>query len=255
MGFASQLMSPAVFVFGLMVGSFLNAVIYRLYVGRSIFEQHSICPRCEHTLDWRDLIPVVSFFTLRGRCRYCQKPISWQYPAVELATALTFTLVYSQNGLSFTTYYLLLTTCFLIVIFVYDFRHYLILDQVLVPASILAVIYQFWQNIFWHGLWGALALSGFFGLLYVISGGRWIGFGDVKLGVFLGFLVPWPATIVLFFLAYIIGAAVAVIFLVFGAKGLGDRLPFGTFLTLAAFIAMLWGEGMIGWYLRLLGIT
>ena len=254
MGFASQLI-PGIFVFGLIIGSFLNAVIYRLHAGRSITEKHSICPRCKHALGFRDLIPVASFFILGGRCRYCNKPISWQYPAVELVTALAFTLVYSQNGLSLTTYHLLLTTCFLIIIFVYDFKHYLILDKVLVPGVVLAVIFQVWRHNFWNGLSGALALSGFFGLLYVISRGRWIGFGDVKLGVFLGFLIPWPATTVLFFLAYIVGAVVAVILLAFGAKGLGDRLPFGTFLTLAAFIAMLWGDEMVGWYLRLLGIT
>src|SRR3989344_1005869 len=189
-----------IFIFGLIVGSFLNAVIHRLHSGQSIFERSSKCPNCGHTLAWYDLIPIVSFFMLNQRCRYCGKPISWQYPLVELATAIAFGLIYNQ--LSIIDYQLLfqfIFTCFLIVIFVYDLKHYLILDRVVIPAAVLALIYQVWQGNFFNSIWGALALSGFFALLYFFSKGRWIGLGDVKLGIFLGILIPWPQTLVLFF--------------------------------------------------------
>ena len=169
-------------------------------------------------------------------------------------------LVYLHLGLSLTTYYLLLTTSFLIVIFVYDLKHYLILDKVVFPGAILALLYQGYMG--YRGDWGELggaligaaALSGFFGLLYLVSRGKWIGLGDVKLGLFLGALVPWPQTVALFFLAYFLGAAVSVPLLMFGRRHLTDKLPFGTFLTAAAFIAMLYGQEITMWYLKLIGI-
>lgn len=238
--------------FGLIVGSFLNAVIYRLHVNRSIFEAHSICPHCKHQLSALDLVPVLSFLALRGRCRYCKKPISWQYPLVELATATAFLLIYLQ----LTTYNLFLFAfaCFLIVIFVYDLKHYLILDKVVFPAAVLAAVYQYQQGRLDEAVIGALLLSGFFAFLYLISCGRYIGAGDIKLGIFLGLLVPFPETIALFLLAYFSGALVSLPLLFAKRKSMQDRLPFGTFLTFAAFISMVWGAELISWYFSLIGI-
>lgn len=259
----------ATLVLGLIIGSFLNAVIYRLHSGQSIFDIHSRCPHCRHELAARDLIPLLSFVLLRGKCRYCQKPISWQYPLVELATGISFVLVYSpppflphppqaeggiEGGGLFELLFKLLFVCFLIIIFVYDLKHYLILDKVVFPAAVLALVYQIWQGNLLSAVLGLVFLAGFFAFLYFISRGRWIGAGDVKLGVFLGLLVPWPETLVLFFLAYFIGAAFALLLVALGRKTLADRLPFGTFLTLAAFIAMLYGEELVSWYFRLIGL-
>lgn len=249
-----------VFVFGLIVGSFLNSLLYRLG-GRekSIIRGHSECPHCGHELQAGDLIPLLSFFILRGRCRYCLQPISWQYPLVELATGICFVLIYfnffpfgrSAEGGQF--WWQLIFTAFLIVIFVYDLKHYLILDRVVFPAFILAAVYELWLGRFWQGLLGAVLLSGFFALLYIASKGRWLGLGDVKLGLFLGMLVAFPQTLALFFLAYFFGGVVALILLVIGRKKITDKLPFGTFLTVAAFLAMLWGERFIEWYSQLIG--
>lgn len=265
-------MALLIFVFGTIIGSFLNALIYRLHSGESITATSSRCPNCGHNLAWTDLIPVVSFFWLKRRCRYCQKPISWQYPVVELVTGLAFALIYVHNvipaqaGIQWipgasprmTGYMELLFqfvfASFLIVIFVYDLKHYLILDKVVFPAAALAGGYQLWQGDFWPAVAGAAGLAGFFGLLYVVSRGRWIGLGDMKLGAFLGFLVPWPQTLVVFFVAYFVGALVSVILLLAQKKKMRDQLPFGTFLTFAAFIAMLWGEPIIKWYFHLIGL-
>jgi len=250
-------MIALVFVFGLIVGSFLNALIYRLFVRRSIFEKHSICPHCKHTLSWADLVPVASFAMLGRRCRYCRKKISWQYPAVELTTGLIFLLL-AQNFQfpisNFQFWMQAVFACFLIVIFVYDFKHYLILDTVVYPAAALATVYQITQGQLVNGLYGVLILSGFFGFLYAVSRGRWIGMGDVKLGLFLGMLVPFPETIAVFFLAYFSGAIISLFLMAAGAKSLKDRVPFGTFLTVAAILAMLWGERLISWYFNLIGI-
>jgi len=267
MGFAVEL-SAALFVFGLAVGSFLNALIYRLSASsRSILDSHSICPRCQQRLAWYDLIPIASFFMLGGRCRYCRKPISWQYPAVELATAVSFVLIYFSTSPAFQSpspgglgrgevelLFNLVAASFLIIIFVYDLKHYLILDKVLLPAAVLALLYQAYQGNLGMAILGGALLAGFFGFLYLVSRGRWIGLGDVKLGVFLGLLIPWPVTLALFFLAYLSGAMVSLWLLALRAKKMTDRLPFGTFLTFGAFIAMLWGEEMMNWYFRLIGI-
>lgn len=253
-------------MFGLVVGSFLNAVIYRLHSRQSLLEAHSRCVHCGHKLAPRDLIPVVSFFILRRRCRYCHKPISWQYPLVEITTAAAFVMIFNfsarggslpgwqAGALGGQFWFQTVFICFLIVIFVYDLKHYLILDRILLPACILVIIYQSWQRQFVPALYGALLLAGFFGLLYLVSKGRWIGAGDVKLGFFLGLLVPFPQTLVVFFLAYFLGAIVSGFLLLLRTKKLTDRLPFGTFLTAAAFLAMLWGEKIINWYFRLIGL-
>src|SRR3989344_4493922 len=168
-------------VLGLIVGSFLNAVIYRLNVRRSIAEAHSVCPHCKHKLAAVDLIPIVSFILLHGRCRYCKKSISIQYPLVELATATAFILVFTQlptpnSQLLFN----LIFASFLIIIFVYDLKHYLILDKVVFPAAVLALIFQVWQGRLLAAIYGALFLAGFFALLYFFSRGRYIGAGDIK---------------------------------------------------------------------------
>ncbi len=262
-----------IFIFGLIVGSFLNALIYRLNSGDSILEKSSKCPNCGHGLAWVDLIPVVSFFILKGKCRYCGKKISWQYPLVELATAIAFVLIYASNvipakaGIQFwiagsaprmTNYmelfFQFVFVSFLIVIFVYDLKHYLILDKVVFPAAAIALIYQGYQGNLKNAFLEALFLAGFFAILYFVSRGRWIGFGDVKLGIFLGFLVPWPQTLVLFFSAYFIGALVSLVLIFLKTKKFSDQVPFGTFLTIAAFLAMLWGEQLIDWYFGLIGI-
>ena len=268
-----------IFIFGLIVGSFLNAVIHRLHTGESVVARHSRCPRCHHELSAADLIPLVSFALLRGRCRYCRKPISWQYPAVELATALSFILIYVSSpspflppawgrnfffsfpplvggieggGLQFIASAVF--TCFLIIIFVYDLRHYLILDKIIFPAAALALLYAILQDRLVEAFLGAAILAGFFGFLFIISRGRWIGFGDVKLGVFLGLLIPFPETLVLFFLAYLTGAVVGLLLIASRSKSLRSRLPFGTFLTFAAFVAMLYGNELVDWYFGLVGL-
>lgn len=274
-----------IFVFGLIIGSFLNSVIYRSAQGGSIFAVSSECPYCAHKLFWADLIPIVSFFILRRRCRYCRKPISRQYPLVELAAGLAFALIYVHNvipaqagiqeawsanwiltflpvrqaGVRMTDWaniiFQFIFTSFLIVIFVYDLKHYLILDGVVWPAAVLAAVYQIWLGNLGSALLGTVLLSGFFGLLHLVSRGRWIGLGDVKLAAFLGFLVPYPSIVVLFFLAYILGASVSLVLLALRSRKLTDQIPFGTFLTTAAFIAMLWGEEIINWYFRLIGLV
>jgi leader peptidase (prepilin peptidase)/N-methyltransferase len=246
-----------VFILGLIVGSFLNAVIFRLYSGESFLSGRSHCVNCGHTLAAYDLVPLFSFLFLGGKCRYCGKKISIQYPLVEFITGIVFVLVLLHYGLRITDYgfwFQIIMACFLIVIAIFDFKHYLILDKVIFPALGLVVVYNIWQSNFWMGLLSGFGVAGFFLLQYLISKGKWIGFGDVKFGLLLGNLSLWPQSLLVLFLAYMIGAMVGIVLIATGKKDLGSKLPFGVFLSLSAIIVMLAGERIMSWYLNLIGL-
>lgn len=245
-------------VLGLLCGSFINAVVHRLRTGESPFTGRSRCVRCKHVLGPLDLVPVVSFVLLSGRCRYCKKPISWQYPIVEIVTALCFVLIYWRLTQLESNIYILwlhfaaaaVFTIFLIIIFIYDLRHYVILDVVVVPAAIIA----FTVNIlfgaeWWRLLLGAAAVAGFFAIQYVVSNGAWIGGGDIRLGALMGFMLSSPLVFVALFMAYILGSIIGVGLIIAGKKTMGSKVPFGTFLTAATFITMLYGDALLHWYL------
>ncbi|OGE80636.1 MAG: hypothetical protein A2660_00815 [Candidatus Doudnabacteria bacterium RIFCSPHIGHO2_01_FULL_45_18] len=258
-----------IFVLGLVVGSFLNVVVYRLHSGESVVFKRSHCPKCGHELAVLDLIPVVSFIWLNRSCRYCQTKISWQYPLIELTTAILFVLL-AQNFqfsiFNFQFWYLLTVICFLIVIAVFDYKHYLILDKVIFPALALVTVWNIFLDLTTHyslltthshfvsGLEGALLVSGFFGLQYFVSRGRWIGFGDVKFGLLLGSLFGFKLSLIFLLVSYAIGGAFGLILIVFGGKKLGSKLPFGVFLSASAIIMMLYGLKLTNWYFKLLGL-
>lgn len=250
-------------IFGLAVGSFLNCVIYRLGKKKSFLKGRSFCPHCRHGLSWLDLIPVFSFFLLKAKCRYCHKKISWQYPLVELATALLFVLVGCRN-LELYGYtnlwlwhsgFLLVISAFLIVIFVYDLKHYLIPDKVIFPAIAVAFLYHSLSswffgswNSWFYGLGAAFGAMGFFLLIFLISRGNWLGFGDVKLVFFLGLILGWPNVLAGLFLSFMIGALIGTILIFFGKKGLKSEVPFAPFLVMGTLIALFWGEKFVSWY-------
>jgi len=266
-----------VFFFGLIVGSFLNSIIYRLSTGaphQLLFKSggglsRSFCPDCRHTLSWQDLIPLLSFLILKGKCRYCHQPISSQYPLVELATGTLFALVFNYLSTlpGFVNLILLLViTCFLIIIFVYDLKHYIIPDKIIYPAIATAFLYQLFRilefgnwNLF--GIWNlefgilrpilsAVLASGFFLIIVLISQGKWMGAGDIKLAFLMGLFLSFPKILVALFLAFFIGAIIGVGLVVSRKKTLKSEVPFGPFLVTGTFIALFWGENIINWYLN-----
>ena len=268
-----------IFLSGLVVGSFLNCLIYRLKEGKGFFRGRSFCPQCKHVLTWPDLIPVLSFFVLGRKCRYCQKPISWQYPLVELATGLLFVLIMNYELISFenilASLFMLLVSCFLIVIFVYDFKYYIIPDQIIYPATALTFLYQLFRilppplNKGWatqpieNGLWlnfgplfnpllSALLASAFFLAIVLVSQGRWMGVGDIKLAFFMGLFLGYPKILVALFLAFSLGALIGIILILTGKKTLKAKVPFAPFLVTGTFMALFWGEKIINWYLNLI---
>lgn len=252
-----------VFILGLAVGSFLNALIFRLHSGESVARGRSKCPKCRHELSGWDLIPVISFIALRGRCRYCQTTISWQYPLVELVTAGLFALVYkylipsAQSGTVEGILYLAFLwfiVSVMVVVFVYDLKHGLILDKVVYPAlavTFIAVLFLP-QFDFWKALIGSAVVGGFFLILVLLSRETWMGWGDVKLGFLLGLAIGWPMCLPLLFIAFVGGAVVAGILMALKVKGLKDTVPFGTMLAVAAIITLFVGPRIVGWYLGLL---
>ena len=245
-----------IFIFGLIVGSFLNAAIHRLFSGESIVSDRSRCPKCHRELHALDLIPVISFILLRARCRYCHKKISWQYPLVELITAVTFVLLFWNYEFRITNYELwfnLILSCFFIVIAVFDLKHYLILDKIVFSALVLAIVYNILRGQLFSGLLAGFGVAGFFLAQYLLSKGKWIGFGDVKFGLLLGNLAGWPASLLVLMLAYFLGAVIGIALIILGRKRLGSKLPFGVFLGASAIIVMLYGDLITNWYLRLIG--
>ena len=264
-----------IFIFGLAIGSFLNCVIYRLErvekepssfkkeLGSFVMGR-SYCPHCQHLLSWQDLIPVFSFFILGGKCRYCGKRISWQYPLVELATGILFLLIFIYfNNFLVTGYWLpvtifwLLVTSFLIIIFVYDFKHYIIPDKVIYPAIVIAFIYNLitgYRLPVTGYLLAAFAAAGFFLFIVLISRGKWMGVGDIKLAFLIGLLLGWPNTLLALFLAFLIGAIIGLGLIILKKKTIKSELPFGPFLILGIYIAFFWGKEIINWYFGLFGI-
>ena len=255
------LFSFFVFILGLIIGSFLNCLVYRLGVKKSFLKERSFCPQCQHSLAWLDLIPLFSFILLKGKCRYCHKKISWQYPLVELSTGVVFLLVYIfqfNSSDQFTIFqflnlfYYWLISSFLIVVFLYDLKHYLVLDEVIYPAIIIAGIYDLQfitqTGVFLPFLLSALGAAFFFFLLVFISKGRWMGGGDIKIAFLMGLILGWPNTLVALALAFYLGAFVGVGLILKGKKKMKSALPFAPFLITGTFLALFWGSGLIDWY-------
>lgn len=237
-------------IFGLGIGSFLNVVILRTRAKRSLTGR-SQCPACHITLRWYQLIPVLSFLIQHGRCAYCHQPISLQYPLVELATAFIFALLsiwfYSEP---IRLIWYLLYAIFLILIFVYDAKYYLIPDLFSLSGIVVGVLGSVVLGASWQSLLLAIAFgAGIFIVQYLMSRGRWIGGGDIRLGAMMGAMVGWPNIIAALFVAYVLGAVVALALMLTGRKAMQDQLPFGTFLTLATLLTFFIGDDIVHWYL------
>ena len=255
-----------IFIFGLLIGSFLNAVIYRLHSGEGIVKTRSHCVKCGHVLTWRELVPIFSFIIQKGRCRACSARISLQYPFVELATAILFVLVLFSHGGSpaggqfFSLVYLLIISSLLIVIFVYDLKHYIIPDKIVYPAIMVSGIWYLVSSIFLDSytkysivdiIYSPVGAFAFFAAIFFVSKGKWLGFGDVKLVFFMGLLLGWPGILVALFAAFMLGGIMGLGLIATGKKNMKSQVPFGPVLVVGTFAALFWGEEIVRWYLGL----
>ena len=251
------------FFFGLVIGSFLNVVIYRLHTGKSLAGR-SHCLSCGHTLAWHDLLPVVSYLLLRGRCRYCGACVTPRYVLVELLTGLLFisALWVSTSWLELVFWWIVLAV--LVVVLVYDLLHLIIPDRLVIGLLALALG---WVSYLWlhpEPDWGSWALTigaallgaGSLAFLWIISKGRWIGLGDAKLAVPLGLFLGAGSTFSFIVLAFWVGAVTSVALLVLQSLSkrgqphlrflaqpltIKSEVPFAPFLIIA-FLLILWFE-------------
>lgn len=296
-----------IFLLGLCVGSFLNVVIFRLENGWKIVNDRSKCLHCEHVLAAKDLIPVLSFVLLRGKCGNCGKKINVQYPVVEIITGVMFVLIFdhimnlnfplsifnfpiSEFQITFhilaSIFYYLLIASLLIVIFVYDYKHYIIPDEAIWIAVIAAFLYnaiadetlrfilvsgfgnfsQFADDenfligllnmtdfiinnsIFLNRLFAACVSFSFFFAIVFATKGKGMGGGDVKLGFLMGLILGWPNISVAILISFIVGSIFGISLVILGRKGMKSMIPFGPFLVAGTFITMFWGGAIMKWY-------
>lgn len=258
--------------FGLSFGSFANAAVWRLKERRDIVHERSECVHCHHQLAWYDLLPVLSWLGLKGKCRYCHKSISWQYPAVELAVAAYFVVSYFawpyqlEGWAAIAQFALWLAFGLgLAILFVYDLRWYLLPDRVVFPliglALISFLIREAFQapfdlgNVISQLVLALLPIAGFYYLLYQVSKGAWVGFGDVKLGVFMGVALGWQLALLALVLANVFACLITIPGLLAKKLSRTSRVPFGPFLIAAFIVSGLAGQAIIRWYVNGLGLA
>ncbi len=255
-----------IFIFGACIGSFLNVVIWRLPREEKL-DGWSKCPHCHHRLEWYDLFPVFSYLIQGGKCRYCKAKISPRYWIIEIITGLLFVAAAYQFiplvgfGEYLTLAQVLFVVSVCVAVFVIDLEHYLILDKIVFLA--MAVVFAIdvvlalsgtsytLTTLGWSVIGSLAAGLPFLGMWY-FSGGRWMGFGDVKFAFLMGLILGFPNIIVGFFLAFTLGALFSIPLLLSGRKDLSSKLPFGTFLALSTVITLLWGSQILSWYLNLI---
>lgn len=252
-------------VVGLIFGSAINAMVWRLYVGRSWTKGRSECPDCGHVLAAKDLVPVVSWVLLAGKCRYCRKPIK-DHPVVEVVTAAVFGVsafvlapMTSVEWVGFGFW--LLMAVLLIVLAVYDARWLLLPDKVMWPLVSVAAVYSIVMAIMTRdvqvalgSLEAALLAGGSFLLIVVATKGRAMGGGDIKLAFAMGLILGLQATLVAMLVAFNVAAVVGIVLMIRRKKGRKDLLPFGPYLVGGTIVAFLFGRAIVEWYLHLNGL-
>lgn len=245
-----------VFIFlilGLIVGSFLNVLIFRMDDLNSVINTRSHCQSCKRVIAWYDLIPFLSFFILRARCRNCGEKISAQYPIVELCTGLLFAFLYLSFGLSWGLAFYLIVFSLLTVIFVYDLSTQTVPELFVWIALGLSVLFGWYFAGFSiiSMIAGGVIGGGFLAILVYYSKEKWMGAGDIKIGLILGVLCGYPNAIFGLFFAFILGSVVGLLMIAKDGKNLKTAIPFAPFMILSTLLTLTYGQVVISWYLRL----
>lgn len=236
-----------IFLFGIVIGSFLNVCIYRIPEKEDIVKLRSHCMSCGHELEWYDLVPLLSYLVLRGRCRKCKTKLSAQYPLIEAANGILYVVITLVNGANVDSLLYCLLTSALLTLSVIDFRTYEIplgINLFILALGLIRIVtdYSDWLNY----LIGLFSVSAFLAIIYYASKGRGIGGGDVKLMAACGLVLGWKLIILAFFTGCILGAVIHVARM--KISGESHVLAMGPYLSMGIFIAMLWGNQMIEWY-------
>ncbi len=242
-----------IFLYGLLIGSFLNVCIYRIPRNENIVTTRSHCMHCGTQIKWYDLVPFFSYIILGGKCRKCKTRLSLQYPLVELFNALLYCSIFLVNGFNFVSVIYCLMTSALLVLSIIDFRTYEIPFGINIFIGILGLIrmgldWTDWVNY----VLGFCTVSLFLLLLYFLTKGRGIGGGDIKLMAAAGLVLGWKLILLAFILGCLLGSVLHVIRM---RVSKADRvLAFGPYLAMGIFVSMLYGEVFINWYLHICGV-
>lgn len=254
------------FLIGLCFGSFLNVIIYRLPQKKSLIKPPSSCPSCQKKLGCMELVPLVGYLIIRGRCIKCGMRISPRYPLVELFTGILFITVFQRFSFTSDALFYLMLLFLLLAIALIDLEHRIV-PNVLVAAGLLAgsvfyipILIDYWtaglpawllisQNVL-DSIYGMLLGGGVLLLIFLVSRGG-MGAGDIKLMAMIGFYVGLRSTAVVMLLGFFIGALVGVLFMIIGRLTRKDALPFAPFLSAATLIEVFWGEQIWNWYINI----
>ncbi len=243
-------MDYLIFLLSIIIGSFLNVVIYRLPDNKSIVSPPSHCPECGTRLKPFDLVPILSFILSRGKCRFCKVKISWQYPFVELLTGILFLAIYLKFGIGSNSIVLMLLASLLIVISFIDLRYKKIPNVITYPGMIIALLIALIFNriSFISSLLGLIIPGGSI-LLIALIFKKGLGMGDVKLLAMIGAFIGWQYTLLGLFFGSLIGLIISVILIIYDKIGRNTQIPFGPYISLGTLITLIWGEKIIDFYL------
>lgn len=242
-----------IFLFGIVIGSFLNVCIFRIPNHETVVTERSHCMNCGYQLSWYDMVPVFSWLCLGGKCRKCKAPISPQYPIVEAVNGILYVVVFAVNGFSLESILYCLFVSALLVLSVIDWRTYEIPIGINIFILVLGILHTALDYSNWLTyVVGFFSVSLFLFLLLWISKGRAIGGGDVKLMAVAGLLLGWKLAILAFFIGCIVGSVIHLLRM--KLSGADKVLAMGPYLSVGLFIAALWGNAMIGWYLGMFSV-
>lgn len=227
------------FIFGLIFGSFLNVVIYRLPRGESVVYPPSHCPECRHRLGFFDLFPLLSYLWLHGRCRYCRAKINPRYPLVEFITGLVTVIWWFRYGISPAGVAFLIVTYVFIAIAYIDLNHKIIPDILTLPLIAGILLFRLWQGDWVNALIGVLVGGGILGLIAWIYP-RGMGWGDVKLLAATGALLDWEKTCYVLILGCFMGLVMVIPLILLKKMEQKQQFPFGPFLVLATLVIIYW---------------
>ena len=249
---SSILFSVFNLILGAIVGSFLNVVIYRVPRNESIVNPPSHCPVCGHPLKWYDMVPIVSYIVLKGRCRYCGAKISIKYPLIEALTGFAFVGVGLRFGWSLQFFEYITFSALLIAVGFTDLFDGVVPDIIVIPGAIVGLVFSALQGkaVLSSSIFGLLFLLGVFALIIVVTRGG-MGQGDATFGAMIGSFIGFKFSVVVLVLAFILGAIIGVILLSVSHKSGKDTMPFGPYLAIAAYIVVLYGYKILLWYTKI----
>ena len=240
-----------IFLFGIVIGSFVNVCIYRIPKKEDIVKVRSHCMSCGYQLKWYDLVPLFSYLALRGRCRKCSEKLSVQYPIVEAANGILYVIIVLVNGVNVESLLYCLLASALVALSVIDFRTYEIpvgINLFILTIGLIRVVTDLsgWLSY----LIGFFSVSVFLMILYYATKGRGIGGGDVKLMAVCGLVLGWKLIVLALFIGCVLGAVIHVVRM--RVSGESHVLAMGPYLSMGVFLSMLWGNTIIEWYLQFL---